>query len=126
MIRLSLLTISLLVAQFVFAQERHILLDSARVWVNTIGLESRNPGQPVLVFENGHGVPMDNWDKLLPGLEGLAPVVTYDRAGVGKSDPIEEIPSIENVSARLVKILNQLEIAPPYVLVGHSLAGTLF
>jgi len=88
-----------------------------------MGLENRKEGQPVVVFESGHGTPMDNWDKVLDGISTLAPLITYDRPGIGQSEEIDEIPTIENVSNRLVRILNQLEIEPPYILVGHSLGG---
>ena len=30
---------------------------------------------------------MDNWDKALEGVSKLAPLVTYDRPGIGESDP---------------------------------------
>ena len=33
------------------------------------------------------------------------------------------MPTIKNVSDKLIKILNYLELEPPYVLVGHSIGG---
>lgn len=113
----------LLLSMKAFSQKRLITVDSSKIWINTIGLDNRKEGQPVVVFESGHGTPMDNWDKVLEGVAELAPLVTYDRPGIGQSETIEEIPSIENVSSRLVSILNQLAIKPPYLLVGHSLGG---
>ncbi len=104
-------------------QTRFITIDSIKIWVNTIGLENRKEGQPVVIFESGHGTPMGNWDKVLAGTSELAPLITYDRPGIGKSESIDEIPSIKNVSDRLVKILAYLKLKPPYILVGHSLGG---
>ena len=66
---------------------------------------------------------MDNWDRVLTGVSALAPLITYDRPGIGVSEPDNEMPTIKNVSDRLIKILNHLGIAPPYILVGHSLGG---
>jgi len=123
MAKYTLLLFSLLIALPTYAQKRYIEVDSAKIWINTIRTENRKAGQPVVVFESGYGTPMDNWDKVLEGVAELAPLVTYDRPGIGQSDPINEMPTIKNVSDRLVRILQHLELEPPYVLVGHSLGG---
>lgn len=119
----TLTIFSLLLGFNLYSQKRFITVDSAKIWVNTIGIENRKEGQPTIVFESGLGTPMDNWDKVLSGVSELAPLVTYDRPGIGKSEPIDEMPTVQNVSNRLVRILNQLELEPPYILVGHSLGG---
>ena len=106
-----------------FSQQRFLTLDSTKIWINTIGLENRTVGQPVIVLESGHGTPMGHWDNILEGVSKLAPVVAYDRPGIGQSETVEEMPTIKNVSDRLVRLLNHLKVAPPYVLVGHSLGG---
>jgi len=66
---------------------------------------------------------MGHWDRVLDGVSRMAPLVTYDRPGIGESDPDNEMPTIKNVADKLIKILNQLHLEPPYVLVGHSLGG---
>jgi pimeloyl-ACP methyl ester carboxylesterase len=81
-------------------QQRFITVDGSRVWINTIGLESREKGQPVIVFESGHGTPMGNWDRVLADSVALGPMVTYDRPGVGQSEPVDEMPTVKNVSDR--------------------------
>ncbi len=106
-----------------YAQSRFLLVDGKKIRINTIGLDRRNEGQPVLVFESGHGTPLDNWDRVLSGASDLAPVVAYDRPGVGESEADDELPTIKNVADKLLRILDQLEVEPPYVLVGHSLGG---
>ena len=53
----------------------------------------------------------------------MAPVVTYDRPGIGESEPDDEMSTIKNVSNRLISVLNYLNLEPPYVLVEHSLGG---
>lgn len=121
--RTLLLSITILISLNLFAQKRFITIDSSKIWINTIGIENRNTGQPVVVFESGLGTPMDNWDRVLNGVSALAPLVAYDRPGIGESEPDNELPTIKNVSEKLIKILKQLEIAPPYILVGHSLGG---
>ena len=106
-----------------YAQQRFVTLDSTKIWINTKGLESRKAEQPVVIFESGLGTPMDNWDRVIDSVASIAPLLTYDRPGIGKSESIVEMPTIKNVADRLVRLLNLLAIKPPYVLVGHSLGG---
>ena len=106
-----------------FTQERFITIDSTKIWINTIGIENRIEDQPVIVFESGHGTPMGHWNRILNGVSELAPLIIYDRPGIGKSEADNEMPTIKNVSDKLIKVLKKLDIEPPYVLVGHSLGG---
>jgi len=121
--RFALIVVTILISLNSFSQKRFITIDSTKIWINTIGIENRKEGQPVIVFESGHGTPMGHWDRILNGVSELAPLVTYDRPGIGESEPDNELPTIKNVSDKLIKILNYLELEPPYVLVGHSLGG---
>lgn len=118
-----LLSMIILISLNLSAQKRFLTIDSTNIWINIIGIENRQKGQPVVVFESGHGIPMDNWDKVLTGVSALAPLVTYYRPGIGESEPDNDMPTIKNVSDKLIKIINHLGIASPYILVGHSLGG---
>ncbi len=106
-----------------YSQKRFITVDNTKICINTLGLENRQKGQPVIVFQSGMGTPMGNWEPILDSVSRMAPLITYDRPGIGESEPIKEMPTIKNVSDRLIKILNYLKIDPPYILVGHSLGG---
>jgi len=121
--RLALFTVTILISLNTFSQKRFITIDSTKIWINTIGIENRKEGQPVIVFESGLGTPMGHWDKILDGVSELAPLITYDRPGIGESEPDNEMPTIKNISDKLIKILKYLDIEPPYILVGHSLGG---
>ncbi len=121
--RLDIFTVCLLLNFQTFSQSRFIIIDSTKIWINTIGIEDRKEGQPVIVFESGHGTPMGHWERILEGVSALAPLITYDRPGIGASEPDREMPTIKNVSKKLIKILRALDLEPPYVLVGHSLGG---
>ena len=116
-------SITVLISLNLFSQKRFITIDNTKILINTVGIENRKAGQPVVVFESGLGTPMDNWDKVLSGASVLAPLITYDRPGIGESEPDNEMPTIKNVAAKLIKIFDYLGIAPPYILVGHSLGG---
>ncbi|MEM6806282.1 MAG: alpha/beta hydrolase [Bacteroidota bacterium] len=122
-ILICLISMSLLCLPHTQAQKRFIDFEGAKVWINTLGIENRKEGQPLIVFESGLGTPMDNWDKVVEDAARLTPIFSYDRAGIGKSDAIEEMPTPKNVADRLIRILKQQELAPPYILIGHSMGG---
>lgn len=48
---------------------------------------------------------------------------SYDRAGRGWSDPDPDSPTLSRTVADLHALLREADLAPPYVLVGHSLGG---
>lgn len=104
-------------------QNRQILVDDTEVNVWVAGLENRQLNQPVVVFENGLGENIQSWNKIRESATHLGPVVFYDRPGTGGSANDDQSPSMSYHSRKLKKILEALEIAPPYLLVGHSLGA---
>jgi pimeloyl-ACP methyl ester carboxylesterase len=92
-----------------------------RVW--TDGLDRRQPGAPVVVLEAGAGNGLETWRPVFADIAKRAPVVDYDRRGIGKSQQDSEAPTLRRVAASLHAMLRQLGAAPPYVLVGHSWGG---
>ena len=80
-------------------------------------------GSPVVIFDYGWGGPPTAWEYIQTAIGRLTTACTYDRAGYGFSDAG---PLPRDTSA-LVTDLHQLLVAahlkPPYVFVGHSLAG---
>lgn len=121
--RTKILTITILISLNSFAQTRFVTIDKSDVKIDVIGLENRKVGQPVIIFENGLGETTECWYKVVDSLAHFSPVLLYDRAGTGKSETDGEIPTIEYNSNKLKKILDELNIAPPYLLVGHSIGG---
>jgi pimeloyl-ACP methyl ester carboxylesterase len=119
------LTISILMSIITFAQERFITIDNSKIRIKTIGLENRKEGQPIIIFENGHGETIKSWHKIIEPVANICPVFVYDRAGTGESETDGEFPSIEYNSQKLKKILDTSGIKPPYLLIGHSL-GSLY
>jgi pimeloyl-ACP methyl ester carboxylesterase len=78
---------------------------------------------PTVVFENGLGQHVERWGSLLQRTAEMAPVVAYDRPGIGSSRPSTYRPSPENVAVLLHDLLGVIGARPPYVLVGFSLGG---
>ncbi|MFE6138553.1 MULTISPECIES: alpha/beta fold hydrolase [Bacillus] len=79
--------------------------------------------QPVIVMEAGYGDYSKAWDLIADGLTEYGTVLTYDRAGLGKSDNSHK----RRISSEMVKelrdCLKQLQLKPPYIFVGHSFGG---
>ncbi|MDI1342229.1 alpha/beta hydrolase [Polaromonas sp.] len=80
-------------------------------------------GPPIVVFENGLGATLDWWAKVVPALEADTTVLTYNRAGYGRSGPVDTIRDGQHVVQELRELLRERGLSPPYVLVGHSLGG---
>ncbi|MGG1850626.1 alpha/beta fold hydrolase [Bacillus wiedmannii] len=79
--------------------------------------------QPVIIMEAGYGDYSKAWDHIAEELKEYGTVLTYDRAGLGKSGK----SSKRYISSEMVKDLRsclaQLQLKPPYIFVGHSFGG---
>ena len=85
-------------------------------------LLSRRDG-PTVVFDNGLGGCLNWWSRVYPEIANETTVLTYNRAGYGKSAPTSGTHDSVQVVEELRCLLRSLDLAPPYVLVGHSLGG---
>ena len=86
-------------------------------------LQVAGTGTPTVVLDYGLGGSVENWSDVFPEVARFARVVTYDRAGYGKSEPGREPRSHIQIATELHTLLHRANIMPPYVLVGHSLGG---
>jgi pimeloyl-ACP methyl ester carboxylesterase len=106
------LVVSLVISTSASAQQnpaplgvRMIELDGRAVRVQAIGLQDRRPGAPVIVFEAGASNSLEVWGGILPRVASMAPVVAYDRAGLGRSEWDGTIPTPRHVADRLRRVL---------------------
>jgi pimeloyl-ACP methyl ester carboxylesterase len=106
-----------------YTQEKLVKVNEHQYNVYLKGFENRKSNTPAIIFESGMGTDLGNWDKIIDELSKSLPVFAYDRASVGKSDKTYQMPTVKLVSESLKKLLNTLNIPPPYILVGHSLGG---
>lgn len=124
----SILTLAVVLtahAQVVTPAPRLIEVDGRPMRVWTAGLERRNVGQPAVVLEAGAGEGLDNWTPVFMQIASIAPVVAYDRRGIGQSAPDSERQSLRRAAQALHALLQKTNVQPPYVLVGHSWGGLL-
>jgi parallel beta-helix repeat protein len=104
---------------------RMVEVDGFAMRVQTGGWHHRQRGQPFVVFENGAGTPLEAWEPVLGAVAEFAPVVAYDRSGLGQSEWDEQPPTLEHVNSKLRSLLATLGAEPPYVMVGFSWGGPL-
>lgn len=104
---------------------RLVPVDGHVIRVQFSGLDKRKNGSPVVVFEAGATHSLDAWGDIPLKIATTAPVVAYDRAGLGQSEWDQETPSPLHVSNRLRKLLTEIGAEPPFVLVGYSWGGNL-
>ena len=80
---------------------------------------------PPVVFVSGLGEDHATWQKVQPGIAQFARTLSYDRAGLGKSDPTNMPRGINDLAKELHALLVASGVPGPYVLVGHSLGGAI-
>lgn len=97
--------------------------DPVNVGDHTLRAQLLGTGGPTVVFENGGGSPSYVWAFVQERLAGVASTLTYDRAGVGWSEPRKGPASPEAVGADLEALLLALGAPLPWILVAHSIGG---
>jgi len=80
-------------------------------------------GDPTIVLFSGAGMSLQGWEPLYPGIEQLGTVFAWNRFGLQGSDPPLARQTGTAVLGSLREILGYSGLAPPYVLVAHSLGG---
>ncbi|CAM4210238.1 alpha/beta fold hydrolase [Bacillus paramycoides] len=100
--------------------EEYVKVDDFKIYTKIFQGEKL---QPVIIMEAGYGDYSKAWDHIAEGLTEYGTVLTYDRAGLGKSGK----SSKQRISSEMVKelrdCLKQSQLKPPYIFVGHSFGG---
>jgi pimeloyl-ACP methyl ester carboxylesterase len=88
-------------------------------------------GDPTIVLESGFGTSSTSWNTVVPELARVSRVCSYDRAGIelsavaGSALPASVARTIQDQVDDLEALLENADIAAPYVLVGHSWGGQI-
>ncbi len=80
-------------------------------------------GSPTVIFDAGLGGNTASWDTVQPVIAAHTRTCSYDRAGLGFSDPATRPGTSANAVDDLQHLLFAAVIKPPYILVGHSAGG---
>jgi pimeloyl-ACP methyl ester carboxylesterase len=86
-------------------------------------LDCSGAGSPAIVLSTGLGDNFTVWAKVQPELAKVTRVCSYDRAGMGWSQPRPGVPDSDSVAAQLHQLLAVAGVERPFVLVGHSISG---
>lgn len=121
----GLVTASAMQAAAVLADRRRCPPPGRLVDVGGLRLHAQitGTGSPTVVLDSGTGGSLVEWFRVVPDLSKFARVVTYDRAGFGWSDPPRQAPTSLHNAELLHRLLENLEIPGPYVLVGRAIGG---
>lgn len=90
-----------------------------------LNLRCSGSGERVVLFEAGGNADSTAWYRVLPMLQGHARVCAYDRAGYGFSDEGTLPRDLDARVADLHELVRAAGLAPPVVLVGHSLGSNI-
>lgn len=102
-------------------QGHYIEASGTKLWIEKYG-----KGTPAVILINGAGDSIQEWNTIIPALSRFTTVIGYDRPGLGNSPPIKDITfprTAKAVAKQIETVLKALNISPPYVFVGHSIAG---
>jgi pimeloyl-ACP methyl ester carboxylesterase len=86
-------------------------------------IDCTGEGSPTVILDSGLGDTYLSWRKVQPQIAKFARVCSYDRAGLGYSEPSSQPRTSRVIATELHALLQAAGIAPPYVLVGHSVGG---
>jgi pimeloyl-ACP methyl ester carboxylesterase len=86
-------------------------------------IDCAGEGSPAVILESGLGDTYISWHKVQPQIAQFTRVCSYDRAGIGYSDSSSRPRTSKVIAEELHALLRAAAIAPPYVLVGHSMGG---
>ncbi len=86
-------------------------------------LDCSGSGSPTVILEAGMNEFSLSWAAVQPEIAKFSRVCSYDRAGLGWSDPSPLPPASEGIVADLHMLLAAAGIRGPLILVGHSFGG---
>ncbi|MBI5957414.1 MAG: alpha/beta hydrolase [Chloroflexi bacterium] len=87
-------------------------------------IDCQGEGSPTVILDSGTGSTGRAWLRVQGRIARFTRVCSYDRAGLGGSDPSPLMPRTSQVIAEeLHTLLENARVPGPYVLVGHSFGG---
>jgi pimeloyl-ACP methyl ester carboxylesterase len=86
-------------------------------------IDCMGEGRPTVILDSGLGDSRHSWRKVQPQIAKFTRVCSYERAGLGYSDPSSEPRTSKVIAEELHALLQAASVSPPYVIVGHSMGG---
>lgn len=96
-------------------------------WVDVGGFRlhclMQGAGEPTVIFDSALAGSALSWSLVQPAVSAFARTLSYDRAGLGWSDPGPAPRTAQQAAHELAAMLDALHLNGPFVLVGHSFGG---
>jgi pimeloyl-ACP methyl ester carboxylesterase len=86
-------------------------------------IDCMGDGSPTVILDSGLGDSYLSWHKVQPEIAKFTRVCSYDRAGLGYSEPSSQPRTSKVIAEELHALLQAASISPPCVMVGHSMGG---
>jgi len=101
-------------------KETFVPVGESSLYTKLYGKRNNNP---TVIMDAGYGDFSKAWKPIIPDISKVTQVLVYDRAGLGKSTKSPNPRTSNHMVAELKELLTNLDIDPPYILVGHSFGG---
>lgn len=95
------------------------------IGTHKLHINASGQGSPTVILESGMGGCSLDWCLVQPEISKFATVVSYDRAGFGWSSISNDKTTCKDYVNDLRLALSELNLKPPYLLVGHSYGGLI-
>ena len=89
----------------------------------TMHINCTGEGNPAVILDSGLGDTYLAWHKVQPEMAKFTRVCSYDRAGLGYSDPSSRPRTSRVIAEELHELLQAAGVAPRFVIIGHSVGG---
>ncbi|OAB27829.1 hypothetical protein PMSD_23100 [Paenibacillus macquariensis subsp. defensor] len=80
-------------------------------------------GEPTVIFIAGLGDSCESWDIVQDRISLVTSTLSYDRAGIGRSEAASVPRTCLDLVQELYELLSKNPVEPPFILVGHSFGG---
>ncbi|HAO24720.1 MAG TPA: alpha/beta hydrolase, partial [Methylophaga sp.] len=80
-------------------------------------------GSPTVIVDVGLGDDSTDWQLIQQAVSNHSKICVFDRPGYGWSDFGPSPRTSNRIADELETLLEQADIPPPYILVGHSFGG---
>jgi pimeloyl-ACP methyl ester carboxylesterase len=97
-------------------QDKFVKLNSSKIHYHQKG-----EGKPAIVFVSGLGEDHKGWQLVQDSISRFARTLSYDRAGLGKSEYHEEQKDLTSLARELNELITSVKLQSSFILVGHSL-----
>ncbi len=90
-----------------------------------VHLQCLGAGSPTVILDSGLMMPLESWGAIPEAVAAFTRVCSYERPGVGFSDPAPKVrpKTSSDAVAEMAALFQSAGLKGPFLLVGHSFGG---